>query len=796
MLKINNVEYDYLQGHQYKDSLTSELHSRVVTLSTNEKPTFKRFDIAEFEDGKWVVSTKNIASVGQKYRTTTTLVELTYILEKYILPANSLTNAADTLLEQIEKLFNKVDTLKVGETTRFKLTQRMVDFLMGKPGEDFTFSERLTLREALDEMLSAYGVRADVVVLTNNLDEIIIDYLDLNYKSNTTYSFNNVFSEEDKTDAQYYANEFDIQLQNAETKRKMISIQGWQPVKPIDLGIVSNIDFKLVVDRPINELVKVEVKYLSSIPYTLGEATFNLTRPVKLDITSLFVEKEIYDYLDIEEQENYIPFQRGSTQIGVLDTFKNILFTVSKLETYVSQNLYEPVENYLIENNIEYDSINYNEIVADWVNFRQESLYQITYVPYIDLHLKYSKDKDNINKKITSIFNQTDRNIDVDRFNQSTRNVINMVGNEELVREVKVQDYSELLPLGSRLDDGYSLVVREMAIFDNFIKCKYTFIKDYTTNSSARLSRERRLYNIPQENLIDRDVLLKDNLLVSVEPVGVENDGLLSDDALKYFLKTFNNALDDNRQINKLLVQTKDKLNNNYGLFSLNFSGFAFGKSMIWNSKMLDNYSVGLSTATKTIGGRLVHANPYVDQFGEFETMSLRFIKDNIDNASFENQLAVGRTLPVIPLQMINVYTHSNHTRNQDVNFKIFKDRLEVIGITYQLEAKSISDKVLIGNHFSDYSNLLFGKNETKLYVWVSPTEEYNYSDLSNCKGTKTAIDFMNVDETNIRIYTNYTQVPNMKSWAIGTEDGKLVLAINNNFQDIKSIYFGIFRNK
>lgn len=129
---VNGKTYKILQGYQVKESLTYALDSCVVITYLNNKEEFKRFDIAEFLDKKWFISIVNEEYKGNKIMHSLTLVELTLILEKYILSPVSFTNADDTLLYQVRKLLYKVEPLRAGEEPRFKLSNALESFLMGK----------------------------------------------------------------------------------------------------------------------------------------------------------------------------------------------------------------------------------------------------------------------------------------------------------------------------------------------------------------------------------------------------------------------------------------------------------------------------------------------------------------------------------------------------------------------------------------------------------------------------------------------------------------------------------------
>ena len=78
--------------------------------------------------------------------------------------------------------------------------------------------------------------------------------------------------------------------------------------------------------------------------------------------------------------------------------------------------------------------------------------------------------------------------------------------------------------------------------------------------------------------------------------------------------------------------------------------GIAIANSIRYTFGCLDNYSVGLSTATKVIGGYSVNLNPYVNAVGELEDLELdigrSYLGVSEDVLSF-NKLAMGLKLPL-----------------------------------------------------------------------------------------------------------------------------------------------------
>lgn len=812
-LEINGVSYQLNKGHLIKDSLTSELHSITLSFQVSGKEhNINKYDIVNFENNKWFISSIDYQLISNnRYTCSLILTELTLILEKYILSPCSFTKETDVLWRQVEKVLYKVEPLRIDEVPRFKTSTNLMNFLSSDnhvlPSEDFVYTERMTLREILDDMLGGYGIRCFVEDVNNDFSEIIIGYLDLNKKSDDIKTLTKIVSEDLIDSAEYYANEFDISVVNTQSKEKLVMTQEWSTMKPTILTEESDSYFKLIVDNPIEELLQVRASFVADVDYTFrsldGKSKDEGTEYsfyFNIDISQLFLEKEIYDTLPINVQKTYIPYERGSKELGVMISQKVLFFTYSVLRNSLF-HLAEADVRPFIENKWGSSGMNLTEVTPKLptaTNMINEILFKVKYYPFMDFRFKQSKLRKDIDVSITSVLNQTERSIDIDKYSKQVRTLANRTGNKEMIVNVSLNNRNDLLELGDQITNDFSLISREVVINNaNYIRATYNFYQHYEANVNARLSRERRLFNIPQENLVDRSILIKDNLLISTNSLNVNNDSSLNNSALKEIVNSFDKTKPQNF-ISRLLFQTRDEANNliapESGYFVLGFAGKALGNSLIWQAKTYDNYSVGYSSGKKVIGGREVLANPYVDDYGEFENLTFEFVNTKMDSLSFNKQLQIGKSLPVITDTMSDDYIDKVFTNGGNASKYLFKkDRLETMQFVYQLEAKS--NDVIIGNHFMRFINLLENKDKSDLRIWVSTNDVYLDSDINVCKGTKVVSSYdIIANDTTHTISVNYP-INNVKSWAIGTENGRLLLAVNNNNQNINTIYFGLKRN-
>lgn len=843
-------------GLTFKESLDNELDGLTVIYDDVIKPPFNAHDIAIVNNKKWVVGSYHselIARIpSKKYRTTLMLVELTKLLERYVIGPCSFTNPNDTLYMQFEKALDQVEVLRENEFNNFAYASaEFVNILGATPGEEFFFNSQMTLREVLDTMLSVLNYRVEVIDIYSS-GTLVIGYRDLNKQSEDIKSLGTIVNESENQNMEYLAGEYETFVRNALSKDRRGITEEWQSVKPISFGVADSEEFRLVVSNPIDEIVKVEMIFVGDVRWGYKEGVTLDTEqflPFEVDITDLFVEQEVYATMPITEQEKYIPYTRGSREIGIFDTFKRFLFTQVKLDNKVSEAWEDPatkeqVTTILAARNPNFDPSIHEVKSLDFYATGAHIdvyLYRVTYVPYLDLHFSQAKENASLSGKSVMISNQQDEAVEIGRYANSLRTLANKLGNKIYEVDVNLSDLTieeniecetcggdglinedsgfgeiclvcegtgtipttrpktglemvgDLFKLGDRIEDDYTLISREYSIYNNFVKCHYVFIQHFSNVLTARLSRERRLYRIPIENIIDRDVLLKDYLILS-STKDLKGDGILDESVvLPCFLKTFDNASDDeDTPIERLKFSTNAVTGN---IFSLPLLGTALGKIMHWQAQCYDNFSVGLSAGKSIFGGIEVYLNPYVDENGEFETLNFQLIKSSISSLNFSNQLILGRALPRIPFQLHVGYTKVDFT-NGAKTIIVNKDRFERFGFSYQLEPmtkKADMNKIVIGNSFAKYANLLYGKNETPLYIWTSQTESYRPSETKRCKGTKTPYKAA-INSTDYSLTASVVPQSQLKSWAIGDEEGNLVLAVNNNF-DGAVVYFTISRN-
>lgn len=320
--------------------------------------------------------------------------------------------------------------------------------------------------------------------------------------------------------------------------------------------------------------------------YETGGSEENVWLYLPFDITNYIVEKDVFDAMKLSEQAKHLYFKRGEKGIyGLYDRYKSGLtglFSNTAMENIASEltsNVFYNLGGYtdyynnsndvvvfsdqyampkLLEINgsnvIEYTrqanegtSLNpiyvnlhlssgnkengaisgFNRGSTPYYDDGKSALFSVNYQPYTDSVVKIKEAKSNSNGyNVSSIKNQSDRNIDASKYYDSQIALSKKLGQEEMTLDVmydanKLADYyisnegvykDAFYQLGDYFGDKtWLLTQREIEQYGvDKIKCRFTFSKNYNAkNCMINVSRDKRLYGIPLNNYVDRYIVLK-----------------------------------------------------------------------------------------------------------------------------------------------------------------------------------------------------------------------------------------------------------------------------------------------
>lgn len=751
------------------------------------------------------------------YRHTIVALEPTKYLEKITLSNQTFTNTNDTLIEQIEKLLINTEVLRSNEMPRFRMSDSLKTFLLGVPGEDFIMTTP-TLREALDMMLSVINSRARVVKI-ENFNDIEIDYEDLNSTTEIVNAFQKLISEGKNQDIEYYSGSIETYAQNALSSEEYLVTQDFNVFKSRDGGVLTKDNAMILTEFAVDYIKNFIVKCKCNNQYGrynekgVWETLTSKTIWMEVNLSNYLIDQELYDQLDeatLFNKFNFdksvaIPYNRGSTEIQVLKTTRRIFFNPMNIESAIKRELSSygnDTNRYILD------------AYFDWKNV----IYALVYIPFRDVHLRI--DKPNSLSKTTMFDSQSDKAIDVVRYGANLEGKIKRLGNQVLVNDTIIKSYSYLRKLGEAISDNFVLINRSYIVYNKCIQVKYTFSKDYNNiNEKIGINRERRLYSIPLD-YVDRDLLLKKyicfgttipdtskkvpgmflqgfvNILIGGSSIPEE---VFREDQYNGFMYANANWLGE--RITKAIVTTspdKYEPNPRFGPYELTTASYATNKSLVFQFKFQDSYSVNNSLGKNVIGGKKLVLNPYVDDNGEYNKLYFGLSTFDVGydeevNASIELERA--RKLPLRDDMVFPLYYQDDY--NQVINnrlpifisesIKTRHDRYSRDSLTYQVDLVSLDDVVIIGKALAKYNRLVrIGFKQVKLYGSIKNYHDGDFlADLTSVLGTVSL-----VRETKYyKISLNFTRPLeiNEVSWVLADENKEIYIASND--PNVKEIY-------
>ena len=185
----------------------------------------------------------------------------------------------------------------------------------------------------------------------------------------------------------------------------------------------------------------------------------------------------------------------------------------------------------------------------------------------------------------------------------------------------------------------------------------------------------------------------------------------------------------------------------------------------------------------------------YTDENGELDRFKI-YMFDYLDtgDTTFDNYLDRGDLYPKTNDSFINKYLVLTST-----NFKVIKDRREILGGTLELEQKSKdNNKVILGRALSYRNRLVSDNPPTAIKLYYSTTRKLkryeNYIVPSDYTLNGTAGILITKTSENINVLVS-TPSSTWESWILADEDGKILIGVNQDGTALDTITFD-FLNK
>lgn len=820
-------------GFTHKETITQELENKacVFLVKEEDKELIQVDDLIaiqrkvnnDFVDTDYFLVGAVESSLFTKqepyyWKKTTILVELTKELERILLPPCSFTNPNDDLLTIFNKALDKAFVRRENQPSKFVLTGRLETLLRDQAGEDFIYNQPTILRNILDDILLVKNARIKVSRVLR-LGVLELDYKPLSFENRPVKDIDllkhsNIKDLKIIDSLNGKAREYETfakGVYSTELPKQpyLLTWENWQTLKPVEIDIATTKNVMLTTSFPIEKIRWIDIfkSYKLKI-YTLDgaiekEETEEISLITRIN-DDIIKEEEIYNILSSSEQKKYIPYKKGSKAIGVCKRINGFIdgtlyFNFSTLDIYVKAKFDAYIEKRGLHKRMTGVGVPYPQYELEAVI--GIPFYRIVYNAYLDQHYSFTKDEKN---KGTILIAPSESLIDSKRYADKVYNTTQSQGNLRLECDFTFDNLDQDkniykdLKVGNKIrfnNKIFTITSKEKSFNKEHIKDHLVLDENYMPELPEKLSRERQLFKNPIDNIIERNVLLKDIITFNLNNSYTSNSFISCENIFELMKKSFV----DNEMVLPIetalikLEEGKPIINSTY--YALQVAAQRVGKSILYNFGFLDNYSAGYSFGDHVVGGYKVDLNPYVDDNGELKEVYIELLTNKMSMALGNISVALDLTDTIAALPKISYSNIADlYNRPNIVNGKkilLQKDRLEHIIFTYQLEFLS-TPEIVIGNKFLDCLRLIGGSLDG-LKVYGDTENVYTDKDKIAKGNVVVGASVIALTEN---IALNNINMIQYNSVGIADKNGNLILGINNKKQDKKKIYIRIAARK
>ena len=859
------------QGFPIKQCLNESLDSATIVLTTQKnldlKPIESYMVIEELNSGfkkDFVVQKYERQIYCRKplcYKYIISLMNGKTIFNKRLMPSIAFTQPKTgtryTLKDCLERIRDNYPLETELNHSRTRLFQLDDDIVSNRKAPQL-FLTRPTLSEALDAVLqvenkistieNAYKLIENLGKNEVNPDLPTVKALDFNMIGNeitTTEIVNDLMSQSEED----YANSTITYIENGLTEDNQNEAAVVYPGKglwatfrtPSQIGeMLTDDNATMIVDRPINEIVKVKVKTRAAVKLYSGVeglGTQNLF--IEIDITDFVFEREQYDALKTQSKwsyfwnpssdltknntlyyshgdnkiykilnDSYSPFGIDGQLDSILDNMKknNKLPPITVSGVSVGISAISITFNFAKNNNPSEDGGYQYEIAFSDVS-KDTTLYQIEYIPLTDIVGKSVKYDDSVRLESNININQSNNVVDINNAGRNTFGLVQRLGNGMYKISYRFAKLGLVPKIGDYLG-SYVVTEVETANYDNYVEAVITLNKNFNMLSMyTGLDQNFRPFEVPK-NGVTAYLNYEEFLIFSItQKEGTEAYNTSFINNYDFVMKTLTTSISDLIITNCVFITryNDDEGNQEYNYTLLPTFTTSYGNSMILAVEFNDVISSG-----KKLNGKVEQNVKYTNNDGIFDRFRVQFLNLPDQNSYYydytkpgeetrnpsDSDFSFSNNLPTIeptdiPASAIMIGTD---------NFVYQKDPSEIIKFNYYLHcvpAKDSINKIIIGKHFTSMNALVTRLSALrKMVAYQSTTAGQIYKPLNNvqCYGSIRFPDGgFTVEHTNTYIKISLIgPQPNLVSWAIGDESGNLYLGVNGNYPE----FYIYFRNK
>jgi hypothetical protein len=756
-----------------------------------------------------------------KYEYTVSLVSKTIKLQRIFLPNVSITQPRTgpgiTIAQAIQRYTDvygekKLQTIGIATflVNKFTLSTNITGLTALVP--EFTLS-----KPNLFELFNTILARENKIIRLRGDD--VLDVFDLTVKFDPIDTSKLTYTERTENGAEYLS-ETEIEFFNVLTDNTDSDAGFDLPIETTiraDASILNTENASLLLDKPIYKIISVKYLHVTREDQQTGDIAYK-----EFDITSYVLEKTEYETLTTNplvtgvKKYERIYYTQGNNKIEGLmyrpfSIFPEAIFQVVSLATG-GDGLLGGL------------SISPEYGIGRF-------LFRVKYIPQNDAKMRTSKYKGEPYPAITIDGQKANYgNLDLiadEQFKNAQR-----IGQPEItITASRYTSETQVPKLGDFLGE-FILTSREISWNDGFIIFKGTLSKDYVNKTMfTGVTSKRRLYEIASgSESISRHDLIKIYYEFSRSVKTKPNPSFIFPANYNLNILTGNNDQKPVaviiRTFNKTAPDTYTAVTT-YAILKETIEQVA-RNSVLWSFEMQDNFSAGLKQDGAVTGGTALRYVKYVNDVGRFDYITLRFINKPQAQTIYQIPAKIGQVL----VDWANGQQFMDYALETDiiayiqkfqalpeipttdipagnllqVQKEIWKDNREITKITIQHEFVADDLDIVVGEQMTK-ANRLFKNTTTTRRFYYSTTEKYNIYENEIALGSNTGTNLIFINYTNgsitinTSLFTLSTTIPwtSLKSWAIATNTGGLILGVNkkeNETSPPNLIYLNIIENR
>lgn len=643
----------------------------------------------------------------------------------------------------IDRLLLRAETLKDGDTPRFKLNAEQAAELEKIDAPEFYIPDG-TLREAL-RIIGSY-IHAEPRL---NGDIIYFDKLGQNKESNIL-SPNTVYVKQSRQNSiEQFSTSISSTVDNIASS---VDYKVGAVVEPYN-GMYKTVRTENINARIQDDNMLIETDYPIQTVLALkccipiGTSGSNDVHNYKVfDITKYVFESA--DYLRMNTYDNLYPISRACALYYTINepnirglNFKHASLFGDATAEYAIINILHlagVADTYITEIKKNYPLLMFN----------------IEYSPVTGGKLRQSKTYTGTSYRPTeTVYNQSANLIESQYYGEHLKGVIARLGNvSKTLTYIERKAYSppkigEIIVYNNK---DYYITAVASEIQPYYSKYTIALSQDFNRYSDyISLNREKRLYEVSERHAYDSYINYRDYIVFSVNSKNLNDP---SDKDKPFMLNLASNFIDKivyNAEISNVsaaFVYTFDKNKNQVGANILSLRRYPIGNSVVFTFKFYDNFNAGSTVeyleTFSSVNGYFMEQSRYKDDYGNAEYMAVKFIYEysitGLTGQAINADFATPNDRPLettAALKYHKLYDETKQTSNlvsskaptgaietymndpKNGLLHVSIGSTEIPTFTYQVDMVSDNENVIIGSAMSNVFGITQSKNrETALY--------------------------------------------------------------------------------